>query len=71
VTPREEELLTGMGNCYAACQEGFDETVRMVAHARDLSREEVLAMLRSMKTKYAGSPRYEALRARFPKNFPV
>jgi len=36
MTPQEEELLRAAGNCYNACREGFDETVRMISEARGL-----------------------------------
>lgn len=71
MTPRERELLTGMGNCYAACGEDFDGTVAMVAHARDLAPEEVRALLAGMRTRHAGDPEYRRLRGRLPDAFPL
>jgi len=37
LTPRERELMTGMGNCYASCHEDFEHTVEMVGDARGLT----------------------------------
>ena len=69
--PREKELLTGMGNCYAACGEDFDGTVRMVAGARHRSVEEVRATLDRMRASYSADPEYRALRDRLPASFPL
>jgi hypothetical protein len=68
---REEELLRGMGNCYAACHASFEETIGMVGSSRDLTPEEVVRRLRSMRERYSGDSRYRTLRARFPADFPV
>jgi len=71
MTPREHELLQGMGNCFAACGEGFDGTTRMVASARGLGKEEVVKTLRMMREKYQDDPDYKKLRARLPEAFPI
>ncbi len=71
MTPRERELLQGMGNCYQACHADFDDTVGMVGSARGLSPEEVKKMLGEMKEKHGESDDYMALRARLPKEFPL
>jgi hypothetical protein len=70
VTPREEELLTGMGNCYAACHADFEETVGMVAGNRGLTPDAVKATLRSMRERFDGDPTFRQLRGRLPEEFP-
>jgi hypothetical protein len=70
VTPREEELLTGMGNCYAACHANFEETVGMVAGNRGLSADAVKATLRSMRERFDDDPQFQRLRGRLPEEFP-
>lgn len=65
----ERELLNGMCNCYAACHEDFEGTVRMVAHARGLSGAEVKSRLASIKEKYSKTNEYAELRASLPKEF--
>jgi hypothetical protein len=70
MTPREKELLTGMGNCYAACSADFAETVEMVAGSRRLSPEQVVATLKHLGTSEGQSPEYRTLRARLPESFP-
>jgi hypothetical protein len=71
VNPRERELLTGMGNCFAACGEDFEGTVGMVADSRHLTPEEVKQTLARMKVEYGRDPEYLALRGRLPKTFPI
>jgi hypothetical protein len=68
---RDEELLTGMGNCYAACGEDFEGTVRMVAGARRRSVEEVKSTLARMRAHDWDRPEYRALRQRLPADFPL
>jgi len=67
----EQELLTGMGNCYEACGEDFEGTVRMVAGARHRQVVEVKATLERMRTAYGKMPEYQRLRQRLPHEFPV
>ncbi|HEV2317029.1 MAG TPA: hypothetical protein VGV89_05595 [Thermoplasmata archaeon] len=69
--PRERELLTGMGNCYAACGEEFEATVEMVAGARNLEPQEVRSLLVQMRVRYAHDTEYQSLRARLPPEFPL
>jgi hypothetical protein len=71
VNPRERELMTGMGNCFAACGEDFEGTVGMVAHARHLTPDEVKRLLAHMKAEYGRDPEYIALRERLPASFPL
>lgn len=71
MTPRERELLTGMGNCYAACGADFEGTVAMVAHARDLEPAEVLATLERLRRDHGAEGDYQRLRARLPREFPL
>jgi hypothetical protein len=71
MTPRERELLQGMGNCYSACGEDFQETTRMVASARGLTQSDVVAMLKQMREKYSPQEEYRSLRERLPKDFPM
>jgi hypothetical protein len=70
VTPREEELLTGMGNCFAACHADFDDTLEMVSSSRGRTAEDVRAELGRMRSMYRGDPVYERLRSRLPAEFP-
>ncbi len=71
MTPKERELLQGMGNCYSACHATFEDTVEMVAGGRGLQPEEVKAMLNMMRERYGQDEDYKALRKRLPENFPV
>jgi hypothetical protein len=70
VTPREEELLTGMGNCYAACHANFEETVEMVAGNRGLTTDAVKSTLRSLQERFREDPTFLRLRGRLPDEFP-
>ncbi|MCI4365042.1 MAG: hypothetical protein L3K10_03135 [Thermoplasmata archaeon] len=69
--PRERELLTGMGNCFAACGEDFEGTVGMVADTRRRTTEDVKATLARMRAQYGSDPDYQALRHRLPPSFPL
>ncbi len=71
LTPRERELMTGMGNCYASCHADFEDTVRMVSGARDLTPEQVKKMLEDIRAKNAGDADYRRLRNRLPNDFPL
>ena len=71
LTPRERELLTGMGNCYASCHEDFEHTVEMVGSARGLTVDEVKRMLEDIRGKYEAHVDYQRLRGRLPKDFPL
>jgi hypothetical protein len=68
---RERELLTGMGNCYAACGADFDGTVEMVSDSRGRDPVEVKATLARMRETYGKDPDYQALRQRLPDSFPL
>jgi hypothetical protein len=63
--------MTGMGNCYVSCLADFEDTVRMVGNARDLTPEQVKKMLEEIREKYGGEVDYQRLRARLPKHFPL
>jgi hypothetical protein len=71
MTPQEEELLRAAGNCYNACREGFDETVRMISEARGLDPVYVKNLLMNLRLKYKEDPTYLRLRARLPADFPI
>jgi hypothetical protein len=71
VDARERELLTGMGNCYAACGADFDGTVGMVADSRGRQVDEVKATLARMRESYGQDADYQALRRRLPDDFPL
>jgi hypothetical protein len=71
VDEAERELLTGMGNCYAACGEDFEGTVGMVAQARHRSPEDVKAALEGMRARYREDAEYRRLRGRLPDGFPL
>ena len=68
--PRERELLTGMGNCFAACGEDFERTVEMVADSRHRTPEDVQQTLASMARRYGSDAEYQTLRRRLPSGFP-
>ena len=68
---RERELLTGMGNCYAACGADFEGTVDMVASSRHREVAEVKATLARMRESYHSDPDYQSLRRRLPDSFPL
>ncbi|MCI4367816.1 MAG: hypothetical protein L3K08_08690 [Thermoplasmata archaeon] len=68
--PAEEELLTGMGNCFEACGEDFEATVGMVAGARHRAVGDVKATLARMRREFGDDPRYQQLRGRLPASFP-
>lgn len=70
MTPREEELLTGMGNCFAACGANFEETVEMVAGSRGLTTASVKETLRSLRERFGDDPGFQRLRRRLPAEFP-
>jgi hypothetical protein len=70
VNPRERELMTGMGNCFAACGANFEETIGMVAETRRLTPEQVKEMLAEIRTKYGNDADYQVLRNRVPASFP-
>lgn len=71
MTPREKELLTGMGNCYAACGADFEGTVEMVANSRRLAPDQVRGLLEGMRARFAADPEYQSLRRRLPESFPL
>ncbi len=71
VEEREQELLTGMGNCYEACGEDFEGTVEMVAHARRRTVDDVKQTLTAMRSRYGQDPDYQRLRRRLPTDFPL
>ena len=71
MTPKERELLIGMGNCYAACHANFEETVEMVGNARGLKPEEVKSTLARIREKNLAEDEYRKLRSRMPEDFPV
>ena len=63
-------MLTGMGNCYAACHADFEDTVRMVGSARGLDPEEVKKILVDIQMKHGKDDDYQKLRNRLPEEFP-
>lgn len=71
MTPRERELLQGIGNCYHACEEDFENTVYMVARSRGRTEKDVKETLREMREKYSEDPQYVELRNRLPSDFPL
>jgi len=71
VNPRERELMTGMGNCYASCHEDFEHTLEMVGDARGLTVDQVKTMLENIRKENGGDVEYQRLRGRLPKDFPL
>ncbi len=45
----DRELMEGMGNCYHACGEDFEGTVRMVARSRGYTSAEITKRLHEIK----------------------
>jgi hypothetical protein len=70
LTPKERELLQGMGNCYASCGDDFENTVGMVASARGRTSSDVKETLANMAKNYASDKDYVTLRSRLPAEFP-
>ncbi len=70
MTPKERELLTGMGNCYEACHADFEATVGMVASNRDRTPEDVKSTLTRLAKEYGATPEFQELRSRLPHDFP-
>jgi hypothetical protein len=70
LTPKERELLTGMGNCFAACHATFEETVEMVGGSRGLSPDEVKKILVRIRETSGTDEDYRKLRSRLPQDFP-
>ncbi|MCJ2520161.1 MAG: hypothetical protein LN412_04340 [Candidatus Thermoplasmatota archaeon] len=66
----DRELMEGMGNCYQACGENFEETVGMVARARAYTPEEVKTRLHRIREENGDTAEYRELRARLPEDFP-
>ncbi len=71
MTPKEYELLKGMGDCYRACHADFERTVEMVAGNRGLDPEDVKQILFSLKARHGSEADYRALRERLPGDFPI
>ncbi len=71
MSPRDRELLTGMGNCFEACGADFEGTIGMVARSRGREPDDVKADLRRLREESGNDPEYHDLRARFPAEFPV
>ena len=69
--PVDVELLEGMGNCYAACHEDFDGTIRMDSSYRKRTPQDVIRSLRRLRHEAGADREYQRLRARFPAEFPV
>ena len=43
----------------------------MVSNVLEMDEEELMKLLKSFKTKYAGDPEWEQLRAGFPKSWQI
>ena len=43
----------------------------MVSNVLETDQEELMRLLKSFKTKYAGDPEWEQIRAGFPKSWPI
>ena len=59
-----------MCNCYSACGDDFEGTVRMVAGARGRTTEDVKETLLRLAKETAGEQEYQTLRSRLPAEFP-
>lgn len=71
VDESDRELLQGMGNCYRACGEDFENTVRMVSRGRGMTSEQCKARLQRIKEEFGETEEYRQLRARLPEDFPL
>ena len=69
MTPKEQELMNGMVNCYRSCHANFKETIEMVGSGRGLSPEEVEEILERLKLE--DGDEYKALRRQLPDEFPL
>jgi hypothetical protein len=70
LNPTERELLEGMCNCYSVCQEDFENTVSMVAGARDRTESDVRDTLAKIAAQNAEDEEYQELRSKLPAEFP-
>jgi hypothetical protein len=70
LSPRDRELLQGMCNCYSACGDDFENTVRMVAGARGRTTDDVKETLLRLAKENAGGQEYGTFRSRLPTEFP-
>ena len=70
MTPRDQELLEGMCNCYSVCGEDFEDTVRMVAGSRGRTTDDVKKTLSRLAKESGTEAEYLALRNRLPAEFP-
>ncbi len=70
MTPRDRELLEGMCNCYSACGEDFENTVRMVASSRGRTKADVKETLGRLGKDHARDNDFRELRSRLPAGFP-
>jgi hypothetical protein len=43
----------------------------MVSNVLEMDQEELMKLLKSFDTKYAGDPEWEQIRAGFPKSWPI
>jgi hypothetical protein len=43
----------------------------MVSNVLEIDQEELVRQLKSFKTKYAGDPEWDEIRAGFPKSWPI
>jgi hypothetical protein len=43
----------------------------MVSNVLEMDQQELVKVLKSFKTEYAGDPEWEEIRARFPKTWPI
>lgn len=43
----------------------------MVSNVLDIEQEELVKLLKSFKTKYAGDPEWGQIRTGFPKSWPI
>jgi hypothetical protein len=43
----------------------------MVSNVLETDQEELMKLLKSFKTKYAGDPEWEQIRSGFPKSWPI
>ena len=43
----------------------------MVSNVLDMDQEDLVTQLKTFKTKYAGDPEWDQIRAGFPKSWPI
>ena len=70
MTPGDKELMEGMCNCYSACGDDYENTVKMVAGSRGRTPQDVRETLARLAKENGSEKDYQSLRSRLPAEFP-